>query len=65
MPRVTINTALTMTTPDKTPARLASDAPVEIGPAHLADVLKSPGQARRREFASDTEVEAAFHRFEE
>jgi hypothetical protein len=39
-------------------------APEEIDPAHLGDVLKSLAQARRREFATDDEVEAAFRRFE-
>jgi hypothetical protein len=37
--------------------------PEEIDPAHLPDVLESLAQAKRREFASDTEVEAAFRRF--
>ena len=36
----------------------------EIDPAHLADVLESLAQAKRREFASDAEVEAAFRRFD-
>ena len=35
-----------------------------IDPAHLADVLESLAQARRRQFASDAEVEAAFRRFD-
>jgi hypothetical protein len=30
----------------------------------LSDVLESLAQAKRREFASDSEVEAAFHRFD-
>lgn len=38
--------------------------PEEIDPAHLQDVLESLAQARRREFASDKEIEAAFRRFE-
>jgi DNA-binding transcriptional regulator YdaS (Cro superfamily) len=38
--------------------------PEDIDPAHLADVLESLAQARRREFASDVEVEAAFRRFD-
>ena len=38
--------------------------PEEIDPAHLPDVLEGLAQARRREFASDAEVEAAFRRFE-
>jgi DNA-binding transcriptional regulator YdaS (Cro superfamily) len=36
----------------------------EIDPAHLADVLESLAQAKRRQFASDAEVEAAFRRFD-
>jgi hypothetical protein len=45
---------------------LAGDdgAPEEIDTAHLSDVLESLAQARRREFATDAEVEAAFHRFD-
>ncbi len=40
------------------------DEPAEpIDPAHLADVLESLAQAKRRQFASDSEVEAAFRRF--
>ncbi|HEU5016882.1 MAG TPA: hypothetical protein VFT69_02800 [Pseudolabrys sp.] len=35
-----------------------------IDPAHLPDVLEGLAQARRREFASDSKVEAAFRRFE-
>jgi len=35
----------------------------EIDPAHLADVLEGLAQAKRREFATDAEVEAAFRRF--
>jgi hypothetical protein len=38
--------------------------PEEVDPAHLPDVLESLAQARRREFATDTEVEAAFRRFD-
>lgn len=37
--------------------------PEDIDPAHLADVLESLAQAKRREFATDEEVEAAFRRF--
>jgi hypothetical protein len=37
--------------------------PERIDPEHLADVLESLAQAKRREFASDAEVEAAFRRF--
>jgi hypothetical protein len=38
--------------------------PEAIDPAHLPDVLEGLAQAKRREFASDAEVEAAFRRFE-
>jgi hypothetical protein len=37
--------------------------PEPIDPAHLSDVLESLAEARRREFATDAEVEAAFRRF--
>jgi hypothetical protein len=44
---------------------LASDTDIEpIDPAHLPDVLESLAQAKRRQFATDTEVEAAFRRFD-
>ena len=45
---------------------LAGDdaAPEAIDPAHLPDVLEGLAQARRREFASDGEVEVAFRRFD-
>lgn len=36
----------------------------DIDPVHLADVLESLAQAKRREFATDAEVEAAFRRFD-
>jgi hypothetical protein len=36
----------------------------DIDPAHLPDVLESLAQARRREFTTDADVEAAFRRFE-
>jgi hypothetical protein len=36
----------------------------EIDPAHLPDVLESLAQAKRRQFATDAEVEAAFRRFD-
>ena len=36
----------------------------DIDPAHLPDVLESLAQAKRREFATDAEVEAAFRRFD-
>jgi hypothetical protein len=38
--------------------------PEEIDPTHLPDVLESLAQAKRREFATDAEVEAAFRRFD-
>ncbi len=38
--------------------------PEPIDPAHLADVLESLAQAKRRQFATDGEVEAAFRRFD-
>jgi hypothetical protein len=38
--------------------------PEEIDPAHLPDVLESLAQAKRRQFATDAEVEAAFRRFD-
>ena len=39
-------------------------APEEIDPAHLAHVLEGLAQARRRDFASGEEIEAAFRRFD-
>ena len=38
--------------------------PEEIDPAHLPSVLEGLAQAKRRQFATDAEVEAAFRRFE-
>jgi hypothetical protein len=38
--------------------------PEEIDSAHLPAVLEGLAQAKRREFASDAEVEAAFRRFD-
>jgi DNA-binding TFAR19-related protein (PDSD5 family) len=45
---------------------LAGEGPAleEIDLAHLPDVLESLAQAKRREFATDVEVEAAFRRFD-
>jgi hypothetical protein len=40
------------------------EEPDEIDPAHLRDVLASLEQAKRRQFATDDEVEAAFRRFD-
>jgi hypothetical protein len=41
------------------------EEPEEIDPAHLSAVLEGLAQAKRREFASDAEVEAALRRFEQ
>jgi hypothetical protein len=38
--------------------------PHEVEAAHMAAVLEGLAQAKRREFASDAEVEAAFRRFD-
>ena len=38
--------------------------PEPIDPAHLTDVLESLAQAKRHQFASDAEIEAAFRRFD-
>jgi len=38
--------------------------PEAIDPAHLPAVLEGLAQAKARQFSSDTEVEAAFRRFE-
>lgn len=38
--------------------------PEEIDAAHLSAVLEGLEQAKRREFASDADIEAAFRRFE-
>jgi len=38
--------------------------PEEIAPAHLSAVLEGLAQAKRREFATEPEIEAAFRRFE-
>jgi hypothetical protein len=39
--------------------------PEEIDPAHLPAMLEGLAQAKRRQFATDAEVEAAFRRFEQ
>ena len=46
--------------------RLAASAgePEAVDGAHLSAVLEGLAQAKRREFASDAEVEAAFRRFD-
>jgi hypothetical protein len=38
--------------------------PEEVDAAHLPAVLEGLAQAKRREFASDADVEAAFRRFD-
>jgi hypothetical protein len=38
--------------------------PEDIDAAHLPAVLEGLAQAKRRQFASDAEVEAAFRRFD-
>jgi hypothetical protein len=38
--------------------------PEEIDPAHLSAVIEGLAQAKRREFASDAEIEAVLRRFE-
>jgi hypothetical protein len=44
---------------------VGSEVEVEsIDPAHLAAVLQGLAQAKRRQFATDDEVEAAFRRFD-
>jgi hypothetical protein len=40
------------------------EEPEDIDPAHLPHVLESLAQAKRRQFATDAEVEAAFRRFD-
>jgi hypothetical protein len=42
----------------------SDEEPEDIDPAHLADVLESLAQAKRGQFASSAEVEAAFRRFD-
>jgi hypothetical protein len=39
--------------------------PEEVDPGHLAAVLEGLAQAKRRQFATAAEVEAAFRRFEQ
>jgi DNA-binding TFAR19-related protein (PDSD5 family) len=38
--------------------------PEQVDPAHLAAILEGLGQAQRRDFATDAEIEAAFRRFD-
>ncbi len=40
------------------------NGPEDIDPSHLGDVMESLAQARRGQFATDAEVEAAFRRFD-
>jgi len=40
------------------------EPPEEVPMAHLAAVLEGLAQAKRREFATDGEIEAAFRRFD-
>ena len=42
----------------------SDDEPEAVDASHLSSVLEGLAQAKRREFASDTEVEAAFRRFD-
>ena len=44
----------------------ASEVETEpVDPTHLAAVLEGLAQAKRREFATDDDVEAAFRRFDQ
>jgi hypothetical protein len=38
--------------------------PEELDPTHLPEVLEGLAQAKRRAFATDAEIEAAFRRFD-
>jgi len=38
--------------------------PEEVHPTHLPAVLEGLAQAKRREFAADSEIEKAFRRFD-
>ncbi len=49
-----------MRSPDKQDHRDAED----IDPAHLSAVLEGLAQAKKREFATDAEIEAIFRRFD-
>lgn len=50
----------------RTMLRLAAGEgePEPVDPAHLSAVLEGLAQVRRREFATEAEVEAAFRRFD-
>ncbi|SHK82714.1 hypothetical protein SAMN05444159_4286 [Bradyrhizobium lablabi] len=41
------------------------EEPEAIDPAHLPSVLEGLAQAKRRQFATDEDVEAAFRRFDQ
>jgi hypothetical protein len=41
------------------------EEPEEVDPAHLPAVLEGLAQAKRGEFATDVDVEAAFRRFDQ
>jgi hypothetical protein len=43
---------------------VGNSEPEQIDPAHLWAVLQGLAQAKRHEFATDEEIEAAFRRFE-
>ena len=45
-------------------ARAGEGEAEDIDPAHLLDVPEGLAQARRREFATDADVAAAFARFD-
>ncbi|NDE89590.1 MAG: hypothetical protein EB059_00405 [Alphaproteobacteria bacterium] len=45
-------------------AKSGQEEPEDIDPDHLPDILESLAQARRREFATDAEIAAAFRSFE-
>jgi hypothetical protein len=45
-------------------ALAGSEYPEAIDRTHLPDVLEGLAQAKRRQFATDAEVEAAFRRFD-
>ncbi|MGJ4929024.1 hypothetical protein ACQR1I_05005 [Bradyrhizobium sp. HKCCYLS2038] len=38
--------------------------PEDISPSHLRDVLESLAEAKRRQFATDADIEAAIRRFD-
>jgi hypothetical protein len=44
--------------------RGSQDQPKVVDSAHSSPVLEGPAQARRGQFASEAEVEAAFRRFD-